>query len=158
MIGPHVSTGPSWGEPGACLSKAVQHHRATAETAVASLTMRLHDGQRLCAEHLYEGLHAHLSRSWWRRLAQYGEQHLGIARAMAKFSFWVGSYLTHDSPAITPKDAASEKALALAHLDYALALIRCAAARDFLHLAEKAAEDAGLLSKAEAAPETEQGA
>ncbi|HEX4813277.1 hypothetical protein [Nonomuraea sp. NPDC049480] len=118
----------------------VDTQRATYEINVAGLAARLNHDQRLRAEQVYEGLYAHLSRTWWRLVARHTQQGLGIARAIAKFSSWIGCYLTDDlaeARAVIVRGNASDEEQALAHLECALELIKRAAAREFLDHAAK---------------------
>ncbi|QFY12934.1 hypothetical protein GBF35_45955 [Nonomuraea phyllanthi] len=104
--------------------------------ATSSVATRLAHGHRISGQELCTALRANFLLHWWSLLARHGEQHgLGMARAMAKFSFWISCYRSQDPgdlPTFAGGDGLTEEELALAHLDRALELIKRAAAREFL--------------------------
>ncbi|MET7338976.1 hypothetical protein [Nonomuraea sp. NPDC005650] len=126
---PHLFDEPS-------LQALVRQQQRVNKDATTSAAARLAHGYRISSQELCAALRANLLLHWWSTLARYGEQHaLGMVRAMAKFSFWVSCYRTQDlgdSPTAEGDGGTTDEELALAHLDYALELIKRAAAREFL--------------------------
>jgi hypothetical protein len=127
------------------LETVIEQARTTRRRLADDIARRLHRGERLSAEQLYDTLRAQTLATWWLlvdRHIRYAREEGGPTpeRMVAKFAFWVGSCLTADAVGPAPDVALSVSALgpdveheiALAHFDRALALVRRDAARTFL--------------------------
>jgi len=128
------------------MTEAVAEQVQRAHAQATDLAARLSRGERLTVENLYDGLHARILHSWWSMIARHGDEDgLDITRVTAKFTFWIGCYLTEDLPVTSARgDATWDKQIALAHLERAQAYIKRAAAREFLAFsAEQSKKPAG---------------